>query len=735
MGNAKLKDDLDESLSFSDELAPGSKLMHGQYTIEAFINAGGFGITYSARDSLDRKVVIKECFPGAFCRRSTALVTARSRAHQSELASIVRLFVQEARSLAKLNHPNIVGVHQVFEENNTAYMALDLVEGRDLLDVIEAGKLTLTPPEVESILRKILDAIGFVHTQGLLHRDISPDNILIDKDKNPVLIDFGAAREQASKKSRVLSALRVVKDGYSPQEFYISGSEQGPYSDLYALGATFYHLITGQLPPDAQTRLSAVASGDPDPYRPLANRAPTYRKGFLESLDKAMEILPKNRIADAEQWLLMLDGAAPAAKPAAVAKGGASKKQEAAPKSNKSILLASGAIIAVIATGVVVSQSDMFLANEGAQTSAVAAETPEVNASVSGNAAPAVVVSAEPVVADADALDVSAALSLLESVVAAPEQIEAPSAPAVDAAEVAPDASSAVVAAPAVAEAIPEVETIAPEATVADAAPVAEVMATAEIEAVTEVAPVEAPAEAAPVVQPEVAAALAAFARIEAAAIVEAPAEVTEAVKPEIEAALAAFAQIEATSQVVPPAPAPEAAKPAIVLETFDVPGMQSAWSVALPDQGTVFAVNGTPVASVDAVDALLRETIERPESGELTVTLSIGETAADAQVEDWVLPVIQKTTFPGGLSFEARQKDGAWATTVVSVPDTDATGVAVGDVLFGHIQTTTLMNGRTTLPELAERAARGEIDLSFAVNRDGNTLGLGLMLGDSNSN
>ena len=126
MGNAKLKDEVEDE-AFADELKPGSTLMHGQYTIEGFLNAGGFGITYNARDSLDRRVVIKECFPGAFCRRSTALVTARSRAHQNELSSIVRLFVQEARSLAKLDHPHIVGVHQVFEENNTAYMALDFI--------------------------------------------------------------------------------------------------------------------------------------------------------------------------------------------------------------------------------------------------------------------------------------------------------------------------------------------------------------------------------------------------------------------------------------------------------------------------------------------------------------------------------------------------------------------------------------------------------------------------------
>ena len=253
MAKAQPIENADDKENFVDELKPGTKLMHGQYTIESFLNAGGFGITYLARDSLDRKVVIKECFPGAFCRRSRAVVQARSRAHQNELKSIVRLFVQEARSLAKLDHPNIVGVHQVFEDNDTAYMALDFVRGRDLLDIIEDPNADLTPAQTKNILKEVLGAVGFIHDQQILHRDISPDNILIDKDHHPVLIDFGAAREEATKQTRMLSAMRVVKDGYSPQEFYIQGSQQTPSSDLYALGATLYHAITGECPPDSQS--------------------------------------------------------------------------------------------------------------------------------------------------------------------------------------------------------------------------------------------------------------------------------------------------------------------------------------------------------------------------------------------------------------------------------------------------------------------------------------------------
>ncbi|MDA1154337.1 MAG: protein kinase, partial [Proteobacteria bacterium] len=170
MAKPLMQDNADDKDSFVDELKPGTKLLHGQYVIDSFLNAGGFGITYLARDSLDRKIVIKECFPGAFCRRSRYIVQARSRAHQNELKSIVRLFVQEARSLAKLSHPNIVGVHQVFEDNDTAYMALDFVEGRDLLDTIEDPKNGLTPAQIKALLKDLLGAVGFIHDQGILHR-------------------------------------------------------------------------------------------------------------------------------------------------------------------------------------------------------------------------------------------------------------------------------------------------------------------------------------------------------------------------------------------------------------------------------------------------------------------------------------------------------------------------------------------------------------------------------------
>lgn len=293
--------------SFADELKPGANLLRGQFTIESFLNAGGFGITYLAQDSLRRRVVLKECFPSSFCRRNDTIVTPNSRQRQADFRSIVELFLQEALNLAKLDHPNIVKVHQVFQDNETAYMAMDHIHGPDLLETIEGTAPKLTRDEIIITLHKILDALGYVHAQGFLHRDISPDNILLDRTTGePVLIDFGAARKDVTRKSRAVSGLRVVKDGYSPQEFYISGSKQAPYSDLYALAATFCHLVSGEVPKTSQERLSSIANREGDPQRPLVGRVKGYPKPFLAAIDKAMSIFPKDRLQSAAEWQAML---------------------------------------------------------------------------------------------------------------------------------------------------------------------------------------------------------------------------------------------------------------------------------------------------------------------------------------------------------------------------------------------------------------------------------------------
>lgn len=290
-----------------DALPVGTSLLDGQFTITGHLGAGGFGKTYRAEDNiLGRTVVIKECFPEDYCTRDGNDVVARTEAHMAPFESTVQMFVREARSLAKLRHPNIVGVHRAFEENQTAYMALDLIDGHELFSFLDDKTRALTPYRVREILLQLLGAIEKVHDMDLLHRDISPDNIIIEPNGTPVLIDFGAARGDASRRTRAMSSMLVVKDGYSPQEFYVPGSEQTPSCDLYALAATFYHMLSGGVPPHSQTRMVEVAGRRPDPYVPLEGRIKDYDTQFLKAIDQAMQIHPGDRIQSAAEWRTLI---------------------------------------------------------------------------------------------------------------------------------------------------------------------------------------------------------------------------------------------------------------------------------------------------------------------------------------------------------------------------------------------------------------------------------------------
>ncbi len=302
----------DMPIDAEDSLPPGTVLSGDHFTITDLLGAGGFGITYRAHDNvLDRTVVVKECFPEGLCYRDGKDVVARKTAQDKQIKSIVKMFMREARSLAKLRHPNIVGVHGVFEENGTAYMVIDLIEGRDLFDILDKSRRRLSPARVHDILMQLLDAIDKVHQRGLLHRDISPDNIIIENSGTPVLIDFGAAKADSNHHTRAVSAFLVVKEGYSPQEFYVAGSEQLPCSDLYALGATFYHVLTGRAPANSQTRMMEISANRPDPCVPLAGRIEGYDEAFLDAIDQAMRIHPADRLQSAAKWRALIEAGAP----------------------------------------------------------------------------------------------------------------------------------------------------------------------------------------------------------------------------------------------------------------------------------------------------------------------------------------------------------------------------------------------------------------------------------------
>ena len=289
------------------ELPPGTRLLNGLYEILAPLQQGGFAMTYVARDSLERNVVIKECFPSGLCERSSGLVRAVSPQAEAQFATLKQQFLREARGVATLKHPYVVAVHQVFEENNTAYMALDYVDGIDLISVLDDEPERLTPAFFEATLRETLKAVRHIHANGILHRDIAPDNIRVDAADRITLIDFGAAGARTACSAPTTVSVPAVKDGYSPPEFYGFGEAHDFSSDLYSLGATFHHLITGKVPPTGQERRMAISSGAADPYVPLCAGEWTCGYHLLLTIDLALEVERERRPQTADQWLKALD--------------------------------------------------------------------------------------------------------------------------------------------------------------------------------------------------------------------------------------------------------------------------------------------------------------------------------------------------------------------------------------------------------------------------------------------
>lgn len=236
-------------------LPVGTKLKGGIYTIGRVLGEGGFGITYKGAEPAQRKVVaIKEFFPqGAFRKGKTVIYppSIPEAPHQLER------FVEEGKLLQSLRHPHIVQVFDIVRENSTAYLIMEFLEGMTLYDYTQhhAGRL----PEAEAIqfFRQIVEALGALHDRSYIHRDIKPQNIFIKISKNhfpqAVLIDFGAARRYAQD-ARVAHTV-IFTEKYAAPEQYLGSGRFGPFTDFYALGATFYFALTGQEPPIAPARL------------------------------------------------------------------------------------------------------------------------------------------------------------------------------------------------------------------------------------------------------------------------------------------------------------------------------------------------------------------------------------------------------------------------------------------------------------------------------------------------
>lgn len=291
----------DPPSSADDALAPGTELK--EFVIERVLGVGGFGVTYLARDvSLDAWRAVKEYLPRECgVRRLDGVVGPRLGTDAEDYRWGLARFLKEARVLARFDHRYIVRVYRVFEALGTAYLVMEYVEGRSLKSEIHAGGM-MADDEVRAILLAITESLVAVHDAGLLHRDIKPDNVMLRPDGTPVLIDFGAARQMLGLSRSSITA--VVSDGYAPIEQYAEQHErQGPWTDIYALGAVAYFALSGQVPPKAPDRLRT------DRLPPVADAASRpVHPGLGAAVDAALAVHEADRPQSVVEWRTMLHG-------------------------------------------------------------------------------------------------------------------------------------------------------------------------------------------------------------------------------------------------------------------------------------------------------------------------------------------------------------------------------------------------------------------------------------------
>lgn len=233
-------------------------ILNGKYLVGKVLGEGGFGITYIGYDlNLEMTVAIKEFYPNGFVTREsrvTSVVSAYQGTNLEAVAKWKNNFIKEARTLARCSHlAGIVGVKDFFEENGTAYIAMEYLEGMTLKDYVKSCGGRMDVNVLLQCLEPVMTALARLHEYGLIHRDISPDNIMLVSGGQMKLLDFGAARDYAEGDEKSLSVM--LKPGYAPEEQYRTKGKQGPWSDVYAFAATIYKCITGITPPESMERM------------------------------------------------------------------------------------------------------------------------------------------------------------------------------------------------------------------------------------------------------------------------------------------------------------------------------------------------------------------------------------------------------------------------------------------------------------------------------------------------
>ena len=282
---------------------PIGTILDGRYLIGKVLGVGGFGITYLGYDlTLDYKVAVKEYMPSGFATRAEDkyTLTVTSSSQQQAYDEGLDKFLSEARTLAKFhNTPNVVSVQDFFKENNTAYFVMEYVDGESLKDYLDKNGGRISYQAAIKILMPIMQALSKVHAQGLIHRDISPDNISITSTGEPKLLDFGAARSAYGENKSVSV---ILKHGLAPIEQYSNHGNMGPWTDVYAMGASLYRSITGILPPESIERIHA------DTIRTPSSMGITIPPYAEMALMKALAVNPENRFSNIEQFMGALNG-------------------------------------------------------------------------------------------------------------------------------------------------------------------------------------------------------------------------------------------------------------------------------------------------------------------------------------------------------------------------------------------------------------------------------------------
>lgn len=288
------------------QLAVGVTLQNGKYRIERMLGQGGFGITYLAIQSgLERKVAVKEFFMKELCERdeSTSQVTLGSKGSRETVNRFREKFLKEARSIASFNHPNIVRIIDVFEENGTAYYVMEFAENGSLADKVKRDGYLAEPAATRYILQ-VAEALDYIHQQKVNHLDVKPANIMLNEKDESVLIDFGLSKHYDAVTGSQTSTTPVgISEGYAAMEQYKQGGvgEFSPETDIYALGATFFKLLTGATPPSASD-----VNEDGVPVGEL--RAKGVSDIAIAVICKAMEPRKKDRMKTVRAFIDGLNG-------------------------------------------------------------------------------------------------------------------------------------------------------------------------------------------------------------------------------------------------------------------------------------------------------------------------------------------------------------------------------------------------------------------------------------------